>query len=231
MARFRARQYARRRRFLAGDVLVEGGRWLVVFLFALGVFACQSPEDESADENAPPVVEVTAVDYAFAAPDTVRSGWTTFRMRNEGEEHHLFLMDGRVFGQPLADAAGPDERAAIEGYTVGTAAARQATRSDDELAEHGIAEMEKVHPGIEKHVEGTMVKAWGCEPDAVGHVSWPERGDLRATLGRSSVRTGGCTSPGSIRRSCGGQWRAPCAPESGPTARLTTARQSEGRDR
>lgn len=47
------------------------------------------------------VVKVTALDYAFEAPDTVWSGWTTFRMTNEGQEHHhfhLFLLpDGKTF--------------------------------------------------------------------------------------------------------------------------------------
>lgn len=54
--------------------------------------ACQPTDDEDEETNASPVVDVTAVDYAFAAPDTVPSGWTTFRMTNEGEEHHLFLL-------------------------------------------------------------------------------------------------------------------------------------------
>jgi len=65
---------------------------VAALLLAAGLVGCQSPEDESASESAPPVVDVTAVDYAFQVPDTVRSGWTTLRMTNEGEEHHLFLL-------------------------------------------------------------------------------------------------------------------------------------------
>ncbi len=59
-------------------------------VLAVGLAACQSSGDDSASESVPPVVEVTAVDYAFAAPDTVRSGWTTLRMINKGSEHHHF---------------------------------------------------------------------------------------------------------------------------------------------
>lgn len=39
-----------------------------------------------------PVVEVTARDFAFEAPDEIASGWTTFRMTNAGaQEHFLYL--------------------------------------------------------------------------------------------------------------------------------------------
>ena len=77
--------------------LIPGAvRLLAALLLAAGLMACQSGSDageqRTEDANAPPVVEVMAVDYAFAAPDTVRSGWTTVRMTNEGEEHHLFLL-------------------------------------------------------------------------------------------------------------------------------------------
>src|SRR6056297_1753796 len=76
---------------------------LGALLLAAGLAACQPSGDGSAAENAPPVVEVTAVDYAFAAPDTVRSGWTTVRMTNEGEEHHLFLLAQLPEDIPYAD--------------------------------------------------------------------------------------------------------------------------------
>ena len=71
-------------------------------LLAAGLAGCQSSGDESADETAPPVVEVTMADYAFVVPDSIPSGWTTFRVKNEGSEHHNFhlhrlpLPDGRT---------------------------------------------------------------------------------------------------------------------------------------
>jgi hypothetical protein len=59
------------------------------------------------------IVEVTAVDYAFAAPHTIPSGWTTFRMENVGQEHHLLLLyrlpDDRTFADFMA-LAPPFER-------------------------------------------------------------------------------------------------------------------------
>lgn len=46
------------------------------------------PAQEGSSET-PPVVDVTAVDYAFVAPDTIPSGWVTFRLNNEkAEEVH-----------------------------------------------------------------------------------------------------------------------------------------------
>ena len=89
---------------------------------------------------------------------------------------------GLVFRHPLGDAAGPEERSIIEGYVIDDEAESQATLSDDELVEMIVSEMDKVHPGIAEHVEGTAVKAWGRDPYAVGHVSWPAPGDVMAHL-------------------------------------------------
>ena len=67
-----------------------------VLVLAAGLTACQSDEDrtagdEAADETARTVVEMTAHDYTYRnAPDSIPSGWTTFRMKNEGEETHVF---------------------------------------------------------------------------------------------------------------------------------------------
>lgn len=64
------------------------------------------PDTVQVSEETPPpmpagIVEVTAVDYAFQAPDRIRSGWTTFLMENKGKEHHFLLLsrlpEGRTF--------------------------------------------------------------------------------------------------------------------------------------
>ena len=89
---------------------------------------------------------------------------------------------GVVYRQPFSDPAGPDQRAILEGYTVASAATRQAARSDDELIEEVLDGLSKVHPGIREHFEGAVVKAWGRDPYAVGHVSWPDAGDVTAHL-------------------------------------------------
>lgn len=76
---------------------------LAVFLLTIGLTACHSSGNEPAAENAPPVVKVMAQDYTFEAPDTIRSGWTTFQMKNRGEEHHLFLLEKLPGGTRYAD--------------------------------------------------------------------------------------------------------------------------------
>lgn len=87
---------------------------LTAVLFTAAILAgCQQPDAEDAAEPAADttaaetakapaqagVVEVAAVDYAFRAPAEIPSGWTTFRLANEGEEHHLAVLwkmpDGR----------------------------------------------------------------------------------------------------------------------------------------
>jgi len=49
------------------------------------------------------VVEVTARDYAFDAPGEIPSGWTTFRMSNEGREDHFFLLSRLPVGKTIGD--------------------------------------------------------------------------------------------------------------------------------
>lgn len=63
---------------------------VAVFLSTAIFFASCNQTERS---NGPNVVEVKAVDYAFAAPDTILSGWTTFRMKNHGEEEHFMLIN------------------------------------------------------------------------------------------------------------------------------------------
>ena len=89
---------------------------------------------------------------------------------------------GTVYRHPWADAAGPGERSVIEGYVIGEAASRQDTRSEEDLIEHVLRHMEKVHPGVRSHVEGAVVKSWGQDPYGMGHVSWPPPGDVTGHL-------------------------------------------------
>lgn len=47
------------------------------------------------------MVEVTARDFAFDAPDSIPSGWITFRMENAGQQEHFVILgrlpDGKTF--------------------------------------------------------------------------------------------------------------------------------------
>ncbi len=91
----------------------------IVLFVTLG--ACQPQDGASSDDlasqadNASPsissVVEVIAADFTFAMPSEIPSGWVTFEMRNEGREHHFFLLnllpDGKTLEEYQAEVATP----------------------------------------------------------------------------------------------------------------------------
>lgn len=61
---------------------------------------------------APNVVEISASEFAFEAPDTIPSGATTFRLRSNGQEMHhvqlLRLAEGKTYDDLLKEStAGP----------------------------------------------------------------------------------------------------------------------------
>ena len=62
-------------------VIAHAHRCVRLGLLVAGVVAC-SPAPESA--QSPRVVEVTSLDYAFKAPDTIVAGATTFHLVNKG---------------------------------------------------------------------------------------------------------------------------------------------------
>lgn len=57
------------------------------------------------------VVEAITTDYAFTAPPTVPSGWTTWRMTNEGEQPHFLLIwrlpEDKNFGDFASEISQP----------------------------------------------------------------------------------------------------------------------------
>ncbi|MBI1966707.1 MAG: hypothetical protein HYS40_01840, partial [Gemmatimonadetes bacterium] len=62
----------------------------ILGLAALAV-TCQR---KAAAPAGPTVVTITATDFAFAAPDTIPAGLTTFRMLNQGQEPHQAVIMG-----------------------------------------------------------------------------------------------------------------------------------------
>ncbi len=74
-----------------------------------------APAGAPSDAASGDVVEVTAHDFAFQAPDTIAPGWTTFRFHNEGAQTHFFVLDHLPDGRKLADfgaaVAAPFDRA------------------------------------------------------------------------------------------------------------------------
>jgi uncharacterized cupredoxin-like copper-binding protein len=78
-------------------------RQMVCVYSAALVAACAKAEPPAEQVTvapvAPPVVHITASDYAFQAPDTLPSGVTTLHMMNQGKEiHHVVLVK-----MPLAE--------------------------------------------------------------------------------------------------------------------------------
>lgn len=86
---------------------------LPVLLVPLLLAAACAPADESgtADrQQAAPaasaptnVIDVTASDYALAAPAEIPSGWVTFRFVNRGMEPHFFVLDQFPEGKTYED--------------------------------------------------------------------------------------------------------------------------------
>lgn len=60
-------------------------------------------EDAEPEPGKGGVVEVVAREYAFEAPDSVPSGWTTFRLKNEGRQTHFLLIYHLPEGKSQAD--------------------------------------------------------------------------------------------------------------------------------
>jgi hypothetical protein len=119
---------------------MTAGRTLATIAFALsilGVASCRSGERPEATDTAPaaeagavpPVVEVTAVDYAFQAPAEIPAGWSTFRLTNSGREEHFMslwrLPDGRTLEDYERDV-GPAFAEAYRALEAGTADKAQA---------------------------------------------------------------------------------------------------------
>lgn len=95
---------------------------VVIALLFLAPLACQQraevsepqPAPSAAAEpaaSAPPVVEIRTTDYAFHAPPELASGWTTFRMTNEGNEPHFLvfwlLPEGKTFDDFVKEVYDP----------------------------------------------------------------------------------------------------------------------------
>ena len=83
----------------------------ILLISSIALFSACTASDEGVQTDtttgAPNVVSLTATEYSFAAPDTVPSGWTTFRLANHGGEIHyghiVQLEPGRTV-QELVDA-------------------------------------------------------------------------------------------------------------------------------
>lgn len=84
----------------------------VYVLAALVIAACGRGEQVKSPADRY-VVELTALDYAIVAPDSIPQGWTTFRLRNAGEQEHFVVIwplpEGRTFDDYLEQILAPFE--------------------------------------------------------------------------------------------------------------------------
>ena len=87
-----------------------------------------------------------------------------------------------VAQQPYSDAGGPNTRAILESHVRGPAARQLATLADNEIIEHTLQYMKKVHPEISQFQEGGVVKAWSNDPNVLAAYSWPGPGDVTRYL-------------------------------------------------
>lgn len=69
--------------------MLRRARWLPALAAAFSL-VCVGCEDQG--PHGPATVDIMTEDFEFTAPDSVSSGWTTFRMHNQGSEDHLFTL-------------------------------------------------------------------------------------------------------------------------------------------
>ena len=96
--------------------------FLFIGIFFITMAACSQKSEtaESASQNN--VVEVIARDFVFEAPAEIPSGWTTFKLKNEGQQEHflyIYRLPGNLtFEQFEEEAMGAFYRVWDE-YTAG----------------------------------------------------------------------------------------------------------------
>jgi hypothetical protein len=80
--------------------MIARSRRLIAAASLLGACTTADTSAETETATAPPVVILTATDSTYAAPDTLREGWTTFRLINQGTHPHaaqlVRLEEGRT---------------------------------------------------------------------------------------------------------------------------------------
>jgi hypothetical protein len=94
--------------------LSRGASTFVPALAVLALAACQPPDREApaGQDSAMParaadagVVEVIARDFSFEAPTELPSGWTTFRLENQGGQEHFMSLTKLPEGKTIDDYA------------------------------------------------------------------------------------------------------------------------------
>jgi len=88
----------------------SAARHATVLLAVTALAACRPAENSgsgaasaAAAADTAGTVLVIARDYAFEAPDSLPSGWTTFRFQNRGKQTHFMLLDHLPDGKTYED--------------------------------------------------------------------------------------------------------------------------------
>lgn len=125
---------------------------------------------------------ISAIPYVDATRTFVQVERAFWKDEGNTGAAYTDLPVGTVYRHPAAGIPNSNERAILEGYAKGKAARRQAILSEEDAIRKVLNQLEAVHPGLHEHVEGAAVKAWGQDPYAAGHVSWPGPGDVTEHL-------------------------------------------------
>lgn len=86
---------------------------ILLLVLTLGIFVgCSSDKADSSQKVASAaIVDVTALDFKFEAPEEIASGWSTFRFTNKGKQEHFFyiyqLPPNKTYQQFIRDAIAP----------------------------------------------------------------------------------------------------------------------------
>jgi hypothetical protein len=84
-----------------------GSPWLVCIAVLVACSAGEEAPRPPAATAAPQIVSLAATEYRFDAPDSLPSGWTTFRLANQGGEihyGHIVRLDSGRTVEELVDA-------------------------------------------------------------------------------------------------------------------------------
>ena len=77
-------------------------------LFAFFLFSCKTDKKDTSDQivetNNENVIEIITKNMDFQMPDTIPSGWNTFRYKNLSPQTHFFLVDKYPEGKTSEDA-------------------------------------------------------------------------------------------------------------------------------
>lgn len=91
---------------------------LIIALLFLSIIACKQHQKNKEQTNTKPkqnqAIEITTRSMEFIAPDTIPSGWNTFKYHNLSNETHFFLLDkypeGKTIKNTQAEIIPPFEK-------------------------------------------------------------------------------------------------------------------------